>query len=149
MATSRSVPSVREAMSYPVTSRGDLDGTRHVAALACSTLCRSASLFGGEARRARFRLSTKRSMVGQVHARYDATQHAHLGRCSSHFFFRFRHVRQPVFVRNDACEVPNGFIVGRNLRSLAQNGSLSMSCSCCMHVTCLTRRMEKTSRAEY
>ena len=148
MATSRSVPRVREAISYPVTNTGDLDGTIHVAAFACSTLCRSASLFGSEARRARFRLSTRRSMVGQVHARCDATQHAHFGRCSSHFFFRFRHVRQPVFVRNDACEVPNGFIVDRKLHTLARNGSLLMSCSCLMHVTCLTRRIEKTNRAE-
>ena len=57
-------------------------------------------------------------MVGQVHTRFEATQLAQFGRCSSHFFLRCRHVRQPVFVRKEACEVGNGFIVGRNGRNI-------------------------------
>ena len=102
-------------MLYPFTNRGDLDGMTHVAAFACLTTCRAASTFEGEACRARFRRSTKRSLVGQVHTRCDATQYVQFGRSSSHFFFRFRHVRQPVFVRKDACEIGDDFIMGQTM----------------------------------
>lgn len=124
MATSRSVPSVRRASSDPANDIGESAGTKHVAPFACSTSHWFALLFRGIVFRGRFRRSVKRSMVGQVHARFEATQLVHFGRCSSHFFLRCRHVRQPVFVRKDACEVGNGFIVGRKGCALAQVGSV-------------------------
>ena len=147
MATSRSAPSVRRRMSFPAANTDDPVGTRHIVLFVCLTLCRFASLLGGVLFRGRFRRSTKRSMVGQVHARFDATQYAHLGRRSSHFFFRCRHVRQPVFVRNDACEVGDDFIIDWNMRALARIRSALMSClhpmhaTCSMHVICSAERI--------
>lgn len=136
MATSSPVSSVRKTISNPAVDRGNPIESRHVALFVCSMPCWSASLLGGKACRARFRRSTRRSIVGQVHTRCDATQHAHFGRCSSHFIFRLRHVRQPVFVRNEACEVGDGFIMGR-MRTSARIGTARVSCSCPVHVDCL------------
>jgi hypothetical protein len=109
---------------------------RHIVLFVCLTLCRFASLLGGVLFRGRFRRSTKRSMVGQVHGRFDAIQHAHFGLRSSHFFFRCRHVRQPVFVRNDACEVGDDFIIEWDMRTLVRIRSVPMSCLRLMHATC-------------
>jgi hypothetical protein len=147
MAISRSVPSVRRRTSFPATNTGGLVGMRHIVLFVCLTLCRLLSFFGGKVFRGRFRRSTKRSMVGQVQARFDVTQHAHFGRRSSHFFLRCRHVRQPVFVRNDACEVGGDFIMDWNMRTLARIRSVLISylrpmyATCSMHVICSAERI--------